>query len=252
MFHVGGHDHLVHQHDGPTELDDAWALALDRMRGRFMERLRAADLTPPLAITLKLLHHDGPMPLRAVANHFNMDASAATWLADRLESRGLAVRDRSGRSPRQAADHHRRRTGDGRVAGTVVEVGANVTRFSPGDEVLGVGRGSFAEFAAAREDKLARKPVGTSFEQAAVVPVSAITALQGLRDAGRVEPGQHVLITGASGGVGTFAVQLAKAFGARVTGVCSTTKLDLVRLLGADDVVDYTQEDSPIAGTSTT
>jgi NADPH:quinone reductase-like Zn-dependent oxidoreductase len=129
------------------------------------------------------------------------------------------------------------------VAGTVVMVGSAVTRFGVGDEVFGIGQGSFAEYAAAREDRLARKPGNTSFEQAAVVPVSALTALQALRDAGHLAQGQHVLIIGASGGVGTYAVQLAKAFGAEVTGVCSTTKLDLVMSLGADHVIDYTQDD---------
>jgi NADPH:quinone reductase-like Zn-dependent oxidoreductase len=129
------------------------------------------------------------------------------------------------------------------VAGTVVAVGADVTRFEPGDEVFGISRGSFADYACAREDKLARKPANLTFDQAAVVAVSGLTALQGLCDVGRVEPGQRVLIVGASGGVGTFAVQIAKAAGAEVTGVCSTTKLDLVRSLGADHVVDYTQDD---------
>ena len=129
------------------------------------------------------------------------------------------------------------------VAGTVVAVGSAVTRFAVGNEVFGIARSSFAEYAAAREDKLALKPTNLSFEQAAVVPVSAGTALQALSDIGRVEQGQKVLITGASGGVGSYAVQLAKAFGAEVTGVCSTTKLDLVRSLGADHVIDYTQAD---------
>src|SRR2546428_11803370 len=129
------------------------------------------------------------------------------------------------------------------VAGTVVAVGFAVTRFQPGDEVFGISRGSFAECAAAREDKLAHKPANLSFEQVAVVPISALTALQGLRDAGRVQAGQTVLIIGASGGVGTYAVQLAKAFGAQVTGVCSTGKVDLVRSIGADHVIDYTRED---------
>jgi len=129
------------------------------------------------------------------------------------------------------------------VAGTVVAVGADVTRFQAGDEVFGISKGSFAEYAAAREDKLAHKPAGLNFEQAAVVPVSALTAIHGLRDVGRVEAGQKVLIVGASGGVGTYAVQLAKAFGAEVTGVCSTGKVDLVRSIGADQVVDYTRED---------
>lgn len=130
------------------------------------------------------------------------------------------------------------------VAGTAVEVGSDVTRFHLGDEVFGISsRGSYAEYAAAREDKLAHKPARLSFEQAAVVPVSALTALQGLRDAGRVKAGDNVLIIGASGGVGSYAVQLAKAFGAQVTGVCRTSKTDLVRSIGADDVIDYTQQD---------
>ena len=134
------------------------------------------------------------------------------------------------------------------VAGTVVAVGSAVTRFAAGDEVFGIGRGTFAEYAAARADKLARKPANLTFEQAAVVPVSALTALQALTDAGHVQAGQHVLVIGASGGVGSYAVQLAKAFGAEVTGVCSTAKLDLVRSLGADHVIDYTRDDFAAGG----
>jgi NADPH:quinone reductase-like Zn-dependent oxidoreductase len=129
------------------------------------------------------------------------------------------------------------------VAGTVVTVGSEVTRFKPGDEVFGMSRGSFAEYAAVREDKLAHKPASLTFEQAAVVPISGGTALQGLRDSGRIEAGQKVLVIGASGGVGTYAVQLAKAFGAVVTGVSSTAKVDLVRSIGADHVIDYTKDD---------
>ena len=129
------------------------------------------------------------------------------------------------------------------LAGTVEAVGSAVTRFAVGDEVYGVGRGSFAEYAVAREDKLAPKPVTLSFEQAAVVPISAGTALQALTDHGRIEPGQQVLVIGASGGVGSYAVQLAKAFGAEVTGVAGTAKQDLVRSLGADRVLDYTRDD---------
>jgi len=128
------------------------------------------------------------------------------------------------------------------VAGTVAGIGANVTRLRVGDEVFGISRGSFAEYAAAREDKLARKPARLSFEQAAVVAVSGLAALQGLR-AGHIEAGQKALIIGASGGVGTYAVQLAKAFGAKVTGVASTAKTGLVRSIGADEVIDYTRED---------
>jgi NADPH:quinone reductase-like Zn-dependent oxidoreductase len=129
------------------------------------------------------------------------------------------------------------------VAGRVEAVGTNVTRFHPGDEVMGICDGSFAEYVPARADKLAPKPANLTFEQAAAVPISGLTALQGLRDKGKVQPGQKVLIIGAAGGVGTFAVQLAKAFGAEVTGVCSTTKLDLVRSIGADHVIDYTRDD---------
>ncbi len=129
------------------------------------------------------------------------------------------------------------------VAGRVEEVGENVTQFEVGDEVFGTCNGSFAEYARATEDKLALKTANLSFEQAAAVPVSACTALHALRDSGEVRAGQKVLIVGASGGVGTFAVQLAKAFGAQVTGVCSTTKLELVRSIGADQVIDYTRDD---------
>jgi NADPH:quinone reductase-like Zn-dependent oxidoreductase len=129
------------------------------------------------------------------------------------------------------------------VSGRVEAIGKGVTRFRPGDDVMGVSEGSFAELASAREDKLARKPANLTFEQAAAVPISAPTALQALREQGRIQPGQRVLIIGASGGVGTFAVQLAKAFGAEVTGVCSTAKIDLVRSIGADHVIDYTRAD---------
>jgi NADPH:quinone reductase-like Zn-dependent oxidoreductase len=129
------------------------------------------------------------------------------------------------------------------LAGTVVAVGSAVTRFSPGEEVFGTGHGSFAEYTVAPEDQLALKPGNLSFEQAAVVPVSGLTALQALTDVGQVETGQRVLIIGASGGVGSYAVQLAKALGAEVAGVSSTAKLDLVRSLGADHVIDYTRED---------
>ncbi len=129
------------------------------------------------------------------------------------------------------------------VAGRVEAVGANVTQFQPGDEVFGTCSGSFAEYACAGEDKLALMPASLTFEQAAAVPVSGTTALRGLRDAGKVQPGQNVLIIGAAGGVGSFAVQIATAFGADVTGVCSTAKLDLVRSIGASHVIDYTRED---------
>jgi NADPH:quinone reductase-like Zn-dependent oxidoreductase len=129
------------------------------------------------------------------------------------------------------------------IAGVVETVGKNVSRFQPGDEVFGIGKGSYAEYVCAREDKLAPKPANLTFEQAAVVAIMGSTALQALRDHGKVRPGQEVLIIGASGGVGTYAVQIAKAFGAHVTGVCSTTKVEMVRSIGADHVIDYTRED---------
>jgi len=129
------------------------------------------------------------------------------------------------------------------VAGRVEAAGTNVTQVQPGAEVFGICDGSFAEYVCARPGKLAPKPANLTFEQAAAVPISGLTALQALRDTGGVQPGQTVLIIGAAGGVGSFAVQLAKAFGAEVTGVCSTTKVDLVRSLGAGEVIDYTRED---------
>jgi NADPH:quinone reductase-like Zn-dependent oxidoreductase len=134
------------------------------------------------------------------------------------------------------------------LAGQVEAVGKKVTQFQPGDEVFASCNGTLAEYACAAEDKLAKKPTNLTFGQAAAVPTAAITALQGLRDAGKVQPGQKILINGASGGVGTFAVQIAKAFGAEVTGVCSTRNVDMVRSIGADRVVDYTQEDFTQSG----
>ena len=134
------------------------------------------------------------------------------------------------------------------VAGTVEAVGHNVEQFQPGDEVFGACTGTCAEYVCAGEDKFALKPANLTFEQAAAVPTAAVTALRGLRDAGKVQPGQKVLINGASGGVGTFAVQVAKALGAEVTGVCSTGKVDMVRSIGANHVIDYTQEDFTQSG----
>ena len=133
------------------------------------------------------------------------------------------------------------------IAGRIEAAGSNVKQFRPGDEVFGdisaCGNGGFAEYVSVPENALALKPATLSFEEAAAVPMAAVTALQGLRDEGRIQAGQKVLINGASGGVGTFAVQIAKAFGAEVTAVCSTRNLDLARTLGADRVIDYTKED---------
>lgn len=143
----------------------------------------------------------------------------------------------SPRSPRLGAD----------VAGVVVVVGANVTRLKAGDAVFGICKGSFAEYACAKQAEIAIQPRNISFEQAASVPIAGITALQGLRDSGRLQRGQSVLINGAAGGVGTFAVQIAKWMGAQVTGVCSTRNVELVRSIGADRVIDYTTENFTIS-----
>jgi NADPH:quinone reductase-like Zn-dependent oxidoreductase len=134
------------------------------------------------------------------------------------------------------------------LAGTVETVGAGVTRFQPGDDVFGWGVGSYAEYAAVSEDALALKPANLPFVQAAAVPMAGMVALQAIRDHGHVQAGQRVLINGASGGIGTFAVQIAKALGAEVTGVCSTRNVDMVRSIGADHVIDYTNEDFTQSG----
>ncbi|RSL16755.1 NADPH:quinone reductase-like Zn-dependent oxidoreductase [Edaphobacter aggregans] len=129
------------------------------------------------------------------------------------------------------------------VAGQVEAVGSAITQFKPGDEVFGTCRGAFAEYVCISESNLVIKPNNVTFEQAAAVPIAAFTALQGLRDKGKIQPGQKILVNGASGGIGTFAVQIAKSYGADVTGVCSTRNIDMVRSIGADQVIDYTKED---------
>ncbi len=145
---------------------------------------------------------------------------------------------RKPKSPRLGAD----------LAGVVESVGAGVTLFEAGDAVFGAGKGSFAEYACEAEAKFAIKPENVSFEQAAAVPIAGITALQGLRDNGKVQPGQRILINGAAGGVGTFALQIGKWLGAHITGVCSTRNVDLAKSLGADRVIDYTQADFTLSG----
>jgi len=134
------------------------------------------------------------------------------------------------------------------VAGRVESVGRRVTQFKPGDDVFGLCRGSLAEYACASESYLAAKPANVAFEEAASIPLAGLTALQGLRDAGRIQPGQRVLINGAAGGIGTLAVQIAKSFGADVTGVCSTRNVEMVGSIGADSVVDYSRADFTRSG----
>ena len=165
----------------------------------------------------------------AAANPLDWHRMRAAPFLVRLGDGLLAPKD-----PRLGAD----------IAGRVLEVGSRVTQFQPGDEVFGeCGAGGFAEYVAVKASAVALKPAKLSFAQAAAIPVAGLTALQGLRDTGKLQPGQRVLVNGASGGVGTFAVQIAKAFGAHVAGVCSTRNLEMVRKLGADEVIDYTQTD---------
>jgi NADPH:quinone reductase-like Zn-dependent oxidoreductase len=199
--------------------------AISQTRYGSADRLRLTDVPRPRPA-------DGEVLVRVHAAGLDR----GTWhvMTGRPYAMRLALGLRGPRNPVPGRD----------VAGTVVEVGSGVTRFAAGDEVFGIGRGTFAEYTVAREDRLAPKPAGLTFEQAAVMPVSGMTALQGLTDAGRLHAGQSVLVTGASGGVGSFAVQIAVALGAAsVTGVCTTSKVDLVRSLGADHVVDHTRED---------
>ena len=165
----------------------------------------------------------------AAANPYDWHFMRGEPYAVRIMARGL----RKPKDPRLGAD----------VAGVIEAVGRNITQFKTGDGVFGSCKGAFAEYACASESKLAIKPDNVTFEQAASVPIAAFTALQGLRDKGKLQPGQKVLINGAAGGVGTFAVQIAKSFGAEVTGVCSTRNVEMVRSIGADQAVDYTQED---------
>jgi NADPH:quinone reductase-like Zn-dependent oxidoreductase len=165
----------------------------------------------------------------AAVNPYDWHFMRGEPYAVRIMARGL----RKPKDPRLGAD----------VAGVIEAVGRNITQFKTGDGVFGSCKGAFAEYACASESKLAIKPDNVTFEQAASVPIAAFTALQGLRDKGKLQPGQKVLINGAAGGVGTFAVQIAKSFGAEVTGVCSTRNVEMVRSIGADQAVDYTQED---------
>jgi NADPH:quinone reductase-like Zn-dependent oxidoreductase len=199
--------------------------AITQTRYGTVDRLRAGELPIP---------RPGDREVLVRVHAAGLDRGTWHLMTGRPYAMRLALGLRGPRNPVPGRD----------VAGIVVAVGASVTRFAVGDEVFGVGNGTFAELTVAREDKLAVRPARLTPEQAAVVPISGLTALQGVSDVGRLQRGQSVLITGASGGVGSFAVQIAKALGAgSVTGVASTGKLDLIRSLGADHVVDHTRED---------
>ncbi len=205
-------------------------------RGTLMKAIVRCDYGPPAALRLEDVERPAPgddevlVRVRAASvNPLDWHYMRGTPYFGRLDM-GL----RKPKSVRIGVD----------FAGTIESVGRNVTQFKPGDEVFGGRTGAFAEYVTVRADRaVVVKPPGLTFEQAATLPIAAITALQGLRDRGKLQPGQKVLVNGASGGVGTFAVQIAKAMGAHVTGVCSTRNVELVRSLGADRVVDYTRED---------
>jgi NADPH:quinone reductase-like Zn-dependent oxidoreductase len=208
--------------DGPSQGVTMKAVIQDRYGSS--EVLRVGDVAVP-----EPGDHDVLIRVRAAG----LDRGTEHLMTGKPYAMRLATGLRRPRNPVSGRD----------VAGTVVKVGAAVTRFAPGDEVYGVAPGSFAEYAVGPEKKLARKPANLTFEQAAVVPISAGTALQALRDVGKVQPGQQVLVIGASGGVGSYAVQLATILGAKVSGVASAAKADFVRGLGADHVLDYRRDD---------
>jgi NADPH:quinone reductase-like Zn-dependent oxidoreductase len=207
----------------------------NRESGESMQAIVYHGYGPPEVLRLetvkKLLPNDDQVLIKvraAAVNPLDWHYMRGTPYVMRLDA-GL----RKPHDPRLGVD----------MAGEIEAVGSQVTQFKPGDRVFGVAPGSFAGYALASPKRIAPMPAGTTFEQAAAVPVAAITALQGLRDKGKLRAGQKVLINGASGGVGTFAVQIAHAFGAEVTGVCSTRNVEMVRALGADHVIDYKQED---------
>ena len=198
-----------------------------------MKAIVCARYGSPDVLQLEDVEKPAPIEGRVLVRVLAASANPADWHSMKGGIARLFGGLRKPKDPRVGID----------IAGRVEAVGSQVTQFHPGDEVFGGCSGAFAEYATARADRLVLKPSNISFEEAAAVPVAAITALQGLRDKGRIRPGQKVLVNGASGGVGTFAVQIAKSYGTEVTGVCSTRNLDMVRSIGADHVIDYTRED---------
>ncbi len=195
---------------------------------------------PPEALQLTEVEKPRPTEKQVLVKVHVASVNALEWRGFSMSPliRRLFGGLRKPRDPKMGVD----------VAGTVEAVGSNVTEFKPGDEVFGVAPGSFAEYVCNGESKFALKPANVSFKQAAAVPVAAFTALQALRDKGQIQSGQKVLIDGASGGVGTFAVQIAKSYGAEVTAVCRARNWDMVRSIGADHVIDYTREDFTKSG----
>jgi len=205
-----------------------------------MKAILYTNYGPPEALELTELDKPVPTEKQVLVKVHAASVNALEWRGFSMSPliRRVFGGLRKPRDPKMGVD----------VAGTVEAVGSNVTEFKPGDEVFGVAPGSFAEYVCNGESKFALKPANVSFEQAAAVPVAAFTALQALRDKGQIQPGQKVLIDGASGGVGTFAVQIAKSYGAEVTAVCRARNWDMVRSMGADHVIDYTQEDFTKSG----
>jgi NADPH:quinone reductase-like Zn-dependent oxidoreductase len=202
---------------------------------KFMKAIICPKYGPPDVLELKEVEKPLPKDGEVLVKVHAASANPADWHIMRGSPffARLSFGVRKPKDPRLGID----------VSGQVEAVGTNVTQFRPGDEVFGGCEGSFAEYTTASEKRLALKPANISFEEAAAVPVASLTALQGLRDKGKIRSGQKVLVNGASGGVGTFAVQIAKSYGTEVTGVCSTRNMDMVRSIGADHVIDYTRED---------
>jgi len=200
-----------------------------------MKAILQTKYGPPEALQLKEIEKPTPTENQVLVKVHAASANALEWRGFTMSPLILRLMGglRKPRDPKMGVD----------VAGTIEAVGGSVTEFKPGDEVFGVTPGSFAEYVCNGESKFALKPANVSFEAAAAVPVAALTALQGLRDKGQIQPGQKVLIDGASGGVGTFAVQIAKSYGAEVTAVCRARNWDMVRSIGTDHVIDYTRED---------
>jgi NADPH:quinone reductase-like Zn-dependent oxidoreductase len=220
--------------------DESYGVRSEQVRRKDMKAMVSAKYGSPDVLQLKEVERPVPKDAEVLVRVHASSINFGDWGLLRGKPFLLRLTEGGLREPKI-------KILGGDVAGRVEAVGRGARRFQPGDEVFGdlaaCGRGGFAEYICAPEDKFAQKPANLSYEEAAAVPMAAVVALQGLRDEGRIRAGQKVLINGASGGVGTFAVQIAKVFGAEVTAVCSTRKLDMLRSIGADQVIDYTQQD---------